>query len=972
MPNLANEAGTVQYPLVKHASEIGWDVLSEADAVVKRRGEAGVFFYKELEEALLRLNPGVVTAENVQSIIQRIEAVPHSIEGNREVLEWLRGKRTVHVESEKRQKHVTLVDYDNLKKNVFQVTYEWTYRDGTKKGNRADAMFLINGIPVAIIENKNPKLPDAMDRAIKQLKRYENETPELLTAPQVFNVTHLIEYFCGVTWNYSRKDIVQWKEKPSDTYKNAVQTFFDKKRFLLMLKEWILFFVKDDELKKTLLRQHQTQAVLKVMERCADKKKKRGLVWHTQGSGKTFTLITVARMILEDKKNFSGSTVMLVIDRNELQTQLAGWVDRLVGEMHGLDVKIAYATTTKKLQDLLDQDFRGLIISMIHKFEDIKEKSCDRSNFFVLIDEAHRSTGGDLGNYLMGALPDATLIGFTGTPIDKTAYGKGTFKVFGKDDENGYLDKYSIKESIKDGTTLILRHQLAEGGVLLPEDMLEKDFFKAVKDEGIADIDQLNHILDRAINLKTFMKADDRVEKVAKMIAEHFRENVAPLGYKAFVVGVDREACAKYKVALDKYLPPNWAVPVYTDNPNDEGERPLVAKYQLSEEEEKGFRKKFPDPKEEPKIFIVTDKLLTGYDAPILYCMYLDKPMRDHVLLQAVSRVNRPYEDAQGVKKPCGLIIDFVGILKDLNKALAFDAKDVSGVIENLDVLLERFKELMDGKGKEYLAISGGGSNDEKLEHILYDVFLDQGKRQEFVDFYKEIEMLYEVLSPSTELRPYIEAYNRLADLFVMLRNAYGAKTSFYSDISHKTEELVRKNAVAHGLDRLTKPIDFDVEALDALKSKKGSESAKVINLVRSLQRAAEEQGDVEPYLVPIAERARRVMEALEERQTSTREALVTIEKLMREKIDAEKEREQTGLDTNTFTIYWLLKQEGLRDPIGLAKEIDGAYKRFPNYRKNSDELRQLKAEMYKSLLRVADGKRMVDLSEQVLRLERV
>src|ERR1700730_5101809 len=253
MAKLANEAGTVQFPLVKHAEEIGRAVISKKEALHRRRGEAGVFFYKDLEDALLRLNPRIVTSDNVQGIIQRMEAVPNSIEGNREMLEWLRGNRTVYDEHEKRHRNVTLIDFANLDRNVFHVTYEWTFQSGHKKGNRADVMFLINGIPVAIIENKNPKLPDAMERAVVQLRRYQLETPELLTSAQIFNVTHLIEYFYGVTWNYTRKGIFRWKEQGQATYKQAVQTFFDRAHFLLMLGEWILFYLKDDELDNTIL-----------------------------------------------------------------------------------------------------------------------------------------------------------------------------------------------------------------------------------------------------------------------------------------------------------------------------------------------------------------------------------------------------------------------------------------------------------------------------------------------------------------------------------------------------------------------------------------------------------------------------------------------------------------------------------------------------------------------------------------------
>lgn len=968
---LANEAGTVQFPLVKHAAEIGWTVISDAEALRRRGGEAGLFFDKELEDALLRLNPDIITAENVQSVIQRMESVPNTIEGNREILEWLRGNKTVFVESEKRHRNVTLLDFKDISRNVFQVTYEWTFRALNKKGNRADVMFLINGVPVSIVENKNPKLPDATERAIKQLRRYELETPELLTMPQVFNVTHLIEYLYGVTWNYSRKGIFEWKTKREETYRSAVQGFFDRSIFLKMLGEWILFFLKDDELQKTVLRQHQTRAAEKVVERCADPNKKTGLIWHTQGSGKTFTLITAARLILEDKERFPGATVMLVVDRNELEGQLSGWVERLVGEVHGREIKIEYADSRVKLQELLDQDFRGLIISMIHKFDEIKKDSCKRSDFFVLIDEAHRSTSGDLGNFLMGALPNATLIGFTGTPIDKTAHGKGTFKVFGKEDDKGYLDKYSIRESIADGTTVMLRHTLARNEIQLPADLLEKEFLNIVESEGVSDVNELNRILDRAVNLKAFLKADERVEKVAQFVAKHFRENVEPLGYKAFLVAVDREACALYKKALDKYLPPEYSTPIYTKSAADAIDRPLVAQMQLDETAEKKARKAFPKPDQLPKIFIVTDKLLTGYDAPVLYCMYLDKPMRDHVLLQAVARVNRPYEDDKGVKKPCGLIVDFIGILKELNKALAFDSDEVSGVIEDLDILLARFKELMDSAGKSYLEAAGtSGGSDAKLEKLLYETFLDKQKRQEFVEFFKEVETLYEILSPDPALRDYIENYNKLADLYVMLKNAYGKKTAFYADIAHKTEMLVRENAASHGLAKMTKVVEFDAAALQMLKDKKGSDNGKVINLIKSLTKSATDRGEKEPYLISIAERADSVMTALEDRQVSTADALARIEILMQEKLEAEKARRESGLDPDTFEIFWFLQQQEVKDALPIAKEINAVYSRFPNSASNADEQRQLKAEIYKSLLRVVSGKRMVDLAEEILRLK--
>ena len=690
--HLAVEATTVQFPLVDHAVTAGWEALTPDAALSRRRGEGGLFLYDQLEAALLRLNPGIVTPADVPGIVQRLESVPNTIEGNREMLEWLRGQRTIFVEAEKRHRHVRLIDFDDAvqpdgtKNNRFQVSWEWAYRNGTRKGNRADVTFLINGVPVAIVENKNPKSRDAMEKALTQLRRYELETPELLTAPQVFNITHLIEYFYGVTWNYTRKFVFNWKEEQPGSYEDRVKHFFEHARFLRMLRDWILFFVEDDELRKTILRQHQTRAAIKVVDRCADTAKRSGLVWHTQGSGKTFTMITTARLILEDAERFPGATVVLVIDRSELEGQLAGWVDALMGELQGTGIAVKKAESKAELQRLLRQEFSGLIVTMIHKFDKADAKLSERRNVFVLIDEAHRSTGGDLGNYLMGALPHATLIGFTGTPVDQTAYGKGTFKTFGREDETGYLDKYSIAESIADGTTVRLRHTLAPAKVLLPTEQLERDFYALAESEGISDIQDLNRILDRAVNLRAFLKSDERVDEVARFVAEHFRENVEPLGYKAFLVGVDREACALYKQALDRYLPTEYSVPVYTDSAADTIDYPLVARHQIDAAAEKRVRKLFRKADQLPKILIVTDKLLTGFDAPVLYAMYLDKPMRDHVLLQAISRVNRPYEDGDGREhndkrmavQPCR------GIFAKLGVYLTNDDDGVDGKAERI------------------------------------------------------------------------------------------------------------------------------------------------------------------------------------------------------------------------------------------------------------------------------------------------
>ena len=876
------------------------------------------------------------------------------------MLGWLRGERQWYDDKEERHRRVRLVDFDAPNANAFHVTWEWKLKPPARKGNRADVMFVINGVPVAIVEHKNPKDSDAIERGVTQLKRYEKETPELLGAPQLFNVTHLLDYWYGVTWNASRRFMARWKQQREESYRFAVQSFFEPTDFLRTLRDWILFYVEDGETWKSVLREHQRRAVDRIVRRCEEPAKRRGLVWHTQGSGKTFTLLTAARLILEQKERFQNATVIVVVDRTEIEGQLKGWTEKLLGEMQQQDIAVWRAGSKDELRDLLRADQRGLILSMIHKFGGIDKDANTRGNIYVFIDEAHRSIARELGTYLMAAVPNVTIIGFTGTPIDRTAQGKGTFKIFGADDEQGYLDKYSIAESIEDETTLPIRHTMAPSDMTAPAEQLDREFFELAATEGVTDVEELNKVLDRAVGLRTFLTADDRIEKVAAFVAEHFQENVAPLGYKAFLVGVNREACAKYKRALDKLLPPEWTAPVYTENAADTIDRPLVAELQLSPEREEDVRLLFKKADADPKILIVTDKLLTGYDAPLLYCMYLDKPMRDHVLLQAIARVNRPHVDAGGARKRVGLIIDFVGVLRELKKALQFDSADVSGVIEDLDLLMKDFLDKIAKAKTDYLDEGGGGQPDERLEKVIYGRFLDPEPRKAFFETYKEIEALWEILSPSPELRDHIDTFKRLAQLYAAVRNAYADRTSYAADLAHKTRRLVQESAAQEGLGRLTKSVTFDVKTLEALRNEPGSDEAKVFNLVRGLRAEIEGDPDAAPMLQTLKDRAERILKDLEERKTTGLAAMDLLAALAAEKEAAVKAARESGLSPRAFGVHWVLKDEpSLRaagvSTLDLAREAEALLARFPNAAVSADEKRRLRAALYRPLLRL-DG----------------
>ncbi|MDS9989395.1 type I restriction-modification system [Xylella fastidiosa] len=614
---------------------------------------------------------------------------------------------------------------------------------------------------------------------------------------------------------------------------------------------------------------------------------------------------------------------------------------------------------------------------MIHKFEAVRKDSCLRDNVYVFIDEAHRSVAKDLGIYLMAAVPKATIIGFTGTPIAHTSQGESIFKIFGTQDALGYLDKYSIAESIADQTTLPIKYMMALSEMTVPAELLDKEFFALAESQGVSDVEELNKVLDRAVGLRTFLTADDRIEKVSAFIAAHFKENVLPLGYKAFVVAVNRKACAKYKKALDTLLPPEWTAAVYTENAADVVDRPLVAGLQLSKEAEKQVHKDFKKNTEDPKILIVTDKLLTGYDAPLLYCLYLDKPMRDHILLQSVARANRPYVDANGMQKRVGLVVDVVGVLRALKKALQFDSSDVSGAIEDLNMLLQDFLKRIAQAKQDYLNPDAGGTPDEQLERLVFGRFLTPEARKTFFENYKEIEALWEILSPNPALRDHITTYKQLSQLYATVRNAYAAKVGFVADVAYKTRRLIEGNAEQHGLGRLTKSVTFDMATLTSLRDEVGSEEGKVYNLVRDLQREIDENSATAPVLQPLKDRADRIIKNLEERKMTGLAAMDQLATLAAEKDAAMQAARNSGLSPRAFAIAWVLREDAAIkavgiDPMTLAKDAEALLGRYRNALMNADEQRRLRASLYTPLLALGQDERarVVDLVVRLLLAE--
>ena len=938
------EHKTVQSRILKYTQEIKWSLIKQSEAEARRgfnqegstpaerTAKASLYFNDLLYKKIREFNPRY--GEAIGALTGQFHRLQTNIFGNREFLTYLRNEGKFFYKEENRELDLKLIDYEIIDNNVFEVTEEFYIYNGTY-GTREDVVFLINGIPILVIECKNADKDEAIAIGVDQLRRYHDETPELFVPQMVIIATEAIGFSYGVTWNIIRRNIFNWKEKHVGQLEAKIKSFCNPQHILNLMKHYIVFAEKDEELNKYILAQHQTGAVSRVVDRCLDTGRARGLVWHTQGSGKTFTMIKAAEMLFKAPES-EKPTILLMIDRNELENQM-------LKNLAVLGLKnVEHANRIRKLVKLLKQDYRGIIVTMIHKFRNMPANVNERSNIFVMIDEAHRTTGGDLGNFLMAGLPNATYVGFTGTPIDKTVYGRGTFKTFGCEDDKGYLHKYSIAESIEDGTTLSLFYNLAPNEMLANTELMEKEFWSLAETEGVADIAELNKILERAVNLKNFLKGDQRVGLIAEYIAEHYRENVEPLGYKAFLVAVDRPACAKYKKALDKYLPSEYSEVVYTGNYNDPA---ALKEYHIDEKKERQIRKDFARFGQQPNILIVTEKLLTGFDAPILYAMYLDKPMRDHTLLQAIARVNRPYEnETEEMVKPHGFVLDFVGIFDKLEKALAFDSDEVNAIVKDLELLKVLFKNKMEQKAPGYIKLVKRNFIDKDVDDLI-EYFRDKDRRQEFFKEFKEVEMLYEIISPDAFMRPFLDDYTTWSAIYHVIRKAYAKTIYLDRAFQKKTNELVQSHVGTNYIQPVSEFLEINEETVNYITNKKGGDSTKIINLVKSIEKTAEENSN-DPFMIAMADRARVVQESYEDRQINTQVALTDLLTEIEEDEKRKKEQATKGYDGLTFFVYQTLQDAGSDSADEISERIKTAFSKYPNWQTSEAELRELRKDV--------------------------
>ena len=799
VPGLARLSGAI--------SGLGWHFVGPAD-LPRKPHEALVESY--LRDALIRLNPDIATNPGrVDDVLYRLRAIVMGarsdglVKANEEFAAWMLGERSMPFGPNGEHVTIRLIDFEDIEQNSFVVTRQFTFRAG-KTEKRADLVLLVNGLPLVLIEAKTPVRSSEswLDGALQIHDDYEQNVPELFV-PNVFSVaTEGKEFRYGSV----RMPVDLWgpwrtnADGPQSMgeVEKSVNSMLRPARVLDLLASFTAFATQKGKQRiKIIARYQQVDGVNKIVERVVAGQPRKGLIWHFQGSGKSLLMLFAARK-LRLHPALKNPTVLVVVDRIDLDTQISG-------TFYAADMANLVRTDSRKeLSDLLEKDVRKVVITTIHKFGEADGVLNDRDNIIVMVDEAHRTQEGDLGRKMREALPNAFLFGLTGTPINRA--DRNTFYAFGAEiDENGYMSRYGLDDSIRDGATKALHFEPRLVDLHIDQEAIEEAFAELTAGLTEEDRDMLGRA---AAKMAILVKSPERVNAICADIAKHYQEKVAPNGFGAQVVTFDRESCQLYKQELDRHLPPETSDIVISVNSGEE----QYAPYRRDRDAEEKLLDRFRDPKDPLKILIVTSKLLTGFDAPILQTMYLDKPLRDHTLLQAVCRANRPY----GEQKTHGLIVDYLGIFDDVAQALKFDEKSVQKAVSNIGEL----KTILPSAVQKCLEhFAGVDRAKEGYEGLIaaQDCLPNDERRDAFAADFKVLNRIWEALSPDPVLTPYERDYRWLAQVYESLKPSTGTGRLLWHRLGAKTIELIHENvhvdAVRDDLDTLV----VDADLLEAV-----------------------------------------------------------------------------------------------------------------------------------------------------------
>lgn len=812
----------VEEQFIEEAKKCGWDYIP-ADEI--ERPLDSVLVESWLKEQLIAFNP--ITADQADQVIYKLRtlliSVPkeHLVQNNNAFRKMLFEENSWPFGEDGQNINIRFFDDEHPKNNYCVVTNQWVYpRPGKNGGKRLDLVFLINGIPMVIGEVKTAFSPSVTwaDGASDILK-YQKSITEMF----VPNILSFASEGKELMYGGIGLPVEKWgpwfadEDREHGTFSSTFENFRHLMTPSRLLDIYRFYSVYTADTKgraiKIVCRYQQYLGGDAIVSRVRStyaapnhEGPKQGLIWHFQGSGKSWLMVFVAQK-LRKLNELHAPTVVIVDDRIDLEDQITGDFTR--AEIPNL----ASAGTKEELEAFFEQDQRKILITTIFKFGDVNRVLSNRDNIILLVDEAHRTQERDLGRKMRQALPNAFFFGLTGTPINKNDHN--TFATFGsKEDQNGYLSKYTFQNSIDDGATLELNFQTVPVEMHLDTAELQREF-----DELTDEItDEQRQQLVRRTNVEAFFTSDKRIMEVCRYIVKHFRESIEPSGMKAQVVVYNRECCVKYKKALDSLLgrEDETVIVMHTDGDKADDYK----QYTLSRDEQKRVLDQFRDPLSPLKFVIVTSKLLTGFDAPILQCMYLDKPMKNHTLLQAICRTNRKYTH----DKSCGIIVDFVGVFDNVAKSLAFDEATIKHVVKNIDEIKELIPSFMDECLRFFPGVDRTIGDWEGLQ-AAQQCLKDEAVKTEFAKHFARLSKAWEIVSPDPILAPLEKDYSWLANVYQSIRPVSVGTSLIWTLLGSKTIEIIHNSIdsinIGTPLEDLVIDADVITQAIDESQAKK-------------------------------------------------------------------------------------------------------------------------------------------------------
>ena len=954
-----SEYGYVEQPILNwlcgesrgtyHVGGLGWTYRDETAMAAFERPLEDPLVERLLKDAIVRINPHVQTepqARLVVATLRQAMAKPDRLTANRTTLDLLRDGARVVLEPGQDAQTVQFIAFEPDRQHLNDFTATNQYRVQGVRQCRDDTVLLVNGIPLVVAEYKS-YVASGKDwrEAVHQLHRYQRQTP-LMLAPSVFCVAADEEEFRYGTVLFndaSKLDIDRhldlwgrwlslypdhhgwWNEPeaedPDDPLETPVKGLLRLKpaHVLDFLEHFVVFETKRGRTVKKIARYHQFEAVNELVDRTVAQvgkpvsaQDRTGLIWHTQGSGKSLTMVFAGQK-LRRHPALDNPTVLIVVDRRDLKTQLADDFDACDYP------NVEKALGVQDLKRKLSADWRGTLVTTLQSFQQMDDlPPLTRDNVVSLVDECHRSQcGSTRGSRESHALTmrvklwNAFRFGFTGTPIDRTL--QNTHRDFGprKDGvQERYLSYYGIRRSIQDGATLEVHYIRDTVPIEVDEEPLSVGFEEICEEMELEDEEVKDFVQRQRSRWKELARHPDRVDIVLDKMLAHFLAHPNPSGFKAQLVAVDRKACAVYKDALDRRLrerglPPETADVIISTAQNSE---PDVERFEYSKAKQDDLidyfkltpaqwedwnRERHGDDRRRwrpaLKILIVCDRLLTGFNAPVEQVMYLDKPLRDHNLLQAIARTNRPLPS---MKKRTGIVIDYFGVFADLENALNFD----ENVREDSLIDWDRLRDTVPGEVARCMETFDGIAIADTRECLLSALrrLREREAAKTFEQNFRSLERLWEAVSPDPCLYPHRFRYNWLCGIYVAHRRRQRGSRNTYGELSAKTKALIEENTsfveMAQSLPVLKIDQDY-AGTLDALPTPADKAAA-----LESMLTAELAEGDAGFIYRLLGERLQKIKEQQEAGDEATAKRLRELEEIAAEAAAVKQEPDRLDL----------------------------------------------------------------------------